>query len=257
MGISHHHLHRSSKQEQKDLSLKAIIEQVWKEHPSYGGLRLSLHLGINKKRVRRVMKKFSLKPPRRKAARRFCTQSTFHHDYSNLVRDITPTRKNQVWASDVSFFYFSGRWWYLATIKDIFTKQILAAQVSRHHDRFLILSVCKQAVKNTTDLPDIFHSDQGTEFMAHICTNFWEEKGVAVSVSDKASPWQNGYQESFFGRFKEEFGDINRFDSPGEFIAAIYQHIHYYNHHRIHTALKMPPAQFAQLLENPRHVLGT
>jgi len=67
-----------------------------------------------------------------------------------------------------------------------------------------------------------------------------------ISVSDKASPWQNGYQESFFGRFKEEFGDINRFETTGEMIEAIYQYIHYYNTKRIHTSLKMPPAVYAK-----------
>jgi putative transposase len=62
-----------------------------------------------------------------------------------------------------------------------------------------------------------------------------------VSVSDKASPWQNGYQESFFGRFKKEFGDINRFETTGEMIEAIYQYINYYSTKRIHTALKINP----------------
>jgi putative transposase len=64
-------------------------------------------------------------------------------------------------------------------------------------------------------------------------------------VSDVASPWQNGHQESFFGRFKQEFGDVNRFASVGELFEAIHHHIHYYNHQRIHTALKMPPTVFA------------
>ena len=73
-----------------------------------------------------------------------------------------------------------------------------------------------------------------------------EGLGVTISVSDKASPWQNGYQESFFGRFKEEFGDINRFETIGELLEAVYQYIHYYNTKRIHTSLKMAPAMFAE-----------
>jgi putative transposase len=60
-----------------------------------------------------------------------------------------------------------------------------------------------------------------------------------------ASPWQNGHQESFYGRFKDEFGDMNRFDGVGEFFESIHHQIHYYNHHRIHTTLKMSPAAFA------------
>jgi putative transposase len=130
--------------------------------------------------------------------------------------------------------------------------------VSKHHDRWLVPAVIKQAMQNTLCTPDIFHSDQGTEFMAKACTLFLEEHRVAISVSDVASPWQNGYKESFFSRFKDEFGLFNRFESPGEFIAEVYQQIHYYNHDRIHTALKMPPVKYAQMIsENPRHVLGS
>lgn len=257
VGIGHHHLHRKPKLEQKDQELKAQIEEAWETHYAYGALRLGLHLGINKKRIKRVMKKYELKPPRRKT-KKFCTKSTSHHTYTNLIKDLVPTRPNQIWASDVSFFKFAGKWWYLATIEDLYTRQILAAQVSRHHDRWLVLSTCKQAAAIAGCVPDIFHTDQGTEFMARACTMYWKEQDVAISVSDIASPWQNGYKESFFGHFKDDFGRTDRFSSPGEFIAAIYSQIHYYNHDRIHTALKMPPAKYAQLIsENPRHVLGS
>jgi transposase InsO family protein len=256
-GISHHHLHRTSKQEIKDEKLRDQIEQTWNDHSSYGQTRLSIHLKVNKKRIGRVMKKFALKPPKRKIP--YCTKkSRRHHTYTNLIKDFVPTRANQVWVSDVSYFRFMGRWWYLATVEDIFTREILAAQISRHHDRWLVLSASKQAVINTGTLPDIFHSDQGTEFMAHACTTFWEEQKVAISVSDTGSPWQNGYKESFFGHFKHDLGRTDRFNSPGEFIAAIYQQVRYYNHERIHTSIKMPPSHYAQLVsENTRRVLGT
>lgn len=82
--------------------------------------------------------------------------------------------------------------------------------------------------------------------MSKAVTNYLEQGGVQVSVSDKASPWQNGYKESFFGRFKEEFGDINRFETDGELIEEIYSKINYYNNYRIHTSLKMPPAVYAK-----------
>lgn len=69
-----------------------------------------------------------------------------------------------------------------------------------------------------------------------------------LTVSDKASPWQNGYQESFFGKFKDKLGDLDRFETIGELIEAIYQQVYYYNHERIHTALKMLPAVYAKQL---------
>jgi len=56
LGISHHHLHRQSKQEVRDRKLRGQIEKTWEEHPSYGQTRLSIHLKINKKRISRAMK---------------------------------------------------------------------------------------------------------------------------------------------------------------------------------------------------------
>lgn len=167
-------------------------------------------------------------------------------------------KPRHIWVGDVTFMWFQGRWWYLATVEDLFTRQVLGVQVSLHHDRFLIVSVIKQAVLAAGGTPDIFHSDQGTEFMARLCTQFWDDHLVQVSVSDKASPWQNGHQESFFSHFKAELGEINRLDSIGEFVAAIYQQVNYYNYDRLHRSLKATPVKFAQKVsENFRHVMGT
>jgi len=81
--------------------------------------------------------------------------------------------------------------------------------------------------------------------MAQCCTDALEDRGVQISISDVASPWQNGSVESFYGRFKDALGDLNRFETVGEMIESIYRHIHYYNHSHIHTILKMPPAIYA------------
>ena len=65
-------------------------------------------------------------------------------------------------------------------------------------------------------------------------------------MSKKGSPWQNGYQESFFGNWKVDIGDVNRFRTLGELTAEIYRSIHYYNNLRIHTSLGMAPREFAR-----------
>jgi transposase InsO family protein len=68
--------------------------------------------------------------------------------------------------------------------------------------------------------------------------------GAQLSMSAKSAPWQNGYKESFYSHFKAEAGDLNRFETLGELVEFIYQQIWYYNQHRIHSVLKMPPAEF-------------
>lgn len=247
MGVNRKNIYRVSKQTPKDIALKESIANVHIKHPAYGHKRLSLELKINKKRILRVMKIFGIKPPRRKI-HYYTTRSTSHHSYTNLIIDFVPTQAHDLWCSDLSYIKFQGKFWYLATIEDVFTRRVVAAQMGKSHDSELVLVTIKQAITNTEKAPEIFHSDQGTEFMAKVCTDYLESLGVKVSASDKASPWQNGYQESFFGKFKDEIGDLNRFETVGELIEAIYQQIHYYNHDRIHTALKMPPAVYAQLV---------
>lgn len=257
LGISRKNIYRELKQPVKDRALKQQIEAAHRQHPAYGHRRIAIHLGINHKRAQRVMAKFNLRPPRRRI-KRYSTVSTPHHSYHNLLIDLTVTAPHQVWCSDLSRFEYRGAVWYLATIEDLATRQILAKRIGKRHDSQLVLATLHQAFA-TGVTPFIFHSDQGTEFMAQRCTDVLEARGAQISVSDVASPWQNGYVESFYGRFKHELGDLNRFESAGEMIEAIYRHIHYYNHRRIHTALKMPPAVYAAHMfsDTCLHKLGT
>lgn len=252
LGIERKNIYRSSKLDQTDLVMAEQIRKVHQTDPAYGHRRVAWELNISPKRALRIMNKFGIKPPRRKVKSHWCTRSTDKHNYTNLITNIIPQAPHQIWASDVSYIKFQNRFWYLATIKDLTTKQIMAAQVSKKHNAQLIKTAIEQAL-NTGVKPQYFHSDQGTEFMAKICTDYLEANNIQVSVSKKASPWENGYQESFFGRFKEEFGDFNRFDHIGELIEEIYSKIYYYNYHRRHTALKVAPAVYAKQLSDKCH----
>jgi len=257
LGIDRKNIYRQRHLPAKDQVLKQQIEAVHHHHPAYGHRRIAIHLGINHKRAQRVMAKFNLRPPRRRV-QRYSTVSTPHHTYHNLLNNRTGTQPHQVWCSDLSRIEYRGTIWYLATVEDLTTRQIMAQRIGKHHDSHLVLSTLHQAFA-TGATPLVFHSDQGTEFMAQPCTDYLEHRGVQISVSDVASPWQNGYIESFYGRFKHELGDVNRFESAGEMIEAIYRHIHYYNHSRIHTALNMPPAVYAAqaFSDTCLHKLGT
>ncbi len=74
--------------------------------------------------------------------------------------------------------------------------------------------------------------------------------GTLISRSAPGFPWENGYQESFYGKFKVDLGDPSRFKTLGELVLAVYQTIYAYNHTRIHAALKMSPMQFARQTGN-------
>jgi putative transposase len=245
VGINPKNIYRECRQPLKDRLLKAEIETAHHEHPAYGHRRMADHLGVNHKRTQRVMAQFNLRPPRRTTRSDYCTRSTTPHSYPNLLKKLEAiTMPHHVWCSDLTRVVYRGAIWYLATIEDIATRQIIAHRLGKRHNSQLVFDTLQDAfAKEGT--PAIFHSDQGNEFMAQLCTQSLEDQGVLVSVSDAGSPWQNPHQESFFGRFKAEFGEVDRFDSTGHFLEAIHHHIHYYNHQYIHTSLRMPPALFA------------
>ncbi len=192
------------------------------------------------------MKKYGIKPPRRKIKRNYLTKSTSNHSYTNLIKELEIKQINQVWTSDLTYIKFDNRFIYFAVVKDSFTKRVLGAKISNRHNADLSLATIKVAVANEGQAPGIFHSDQGTEFMAAKCTGYLEKLNTKVSVSDKGKPWQNGSQESFFGRFKEDMGDISRFETLGELVEEIYSYIRYYNCHRIHTTIKTTPQKFLE-----------
>jgi putative transposase len=92
--------------------------------------------------------------------------------------------------------------------------------------------------------PAIVHSDQGSEYDSEDCTSFVRMIGAELSMRAKASPWQHGYQESFYSHFTAEAGDLNRFETLGELIECMYHQMYYYNYQRIHSVLKMTPVEF-------------
>ena len=245
LGISRQRIYYHKTLDQKDLLIKDKIKNVHKIHPAYGHRRVAMDLAFGKNRILRIMRKFGLKPPRRKARKVYLTRSTDNHHYTNLIKNMVVNKPNQIYVSDLTYLKFQRKNIYLATVEDIFTREIVSAQISDKHDSNLALTVIKGAV-NISRHPEVFHTDQGSEFMAQNVTGYLEQNGVKVSVSDKGSPWQNGYKESFFGRFKDENGDLNRFETLGELVEEIYSSLYDYNHFRIHTILKMAPFQFKQ-----------
>ena len=243
MQINHKNNYYKKHQSEKDAMLQEAIKKAHTKHPAYGYRRIALELGINHKRAQRAMQLYTIRPPRRRK-KRVLTKAKQQHSYSNELKDREVALPHEVWCSDVSYIKYAGTFFYLITVEDIMSRQILAATLARSHTSKSILEVVKEAVTKVGRAPEIFHSDQGKEFLSQDCIKFWEKQRTKLSVSDKGSPWQNGYQESFFSRFKEEFGAVDRFETEGELLEALYKHIHYYNNERIHSSLKTAPAKF-------------
>ena len=218
------------------------------EHPAYGHRRVAIALGMNRKPIKRVMKANGLKPKLRRGWRPTKPEDLNKPEtrVENVLKVICPVRANVVWAGDFTYLWFSDRFWYMATVIDIYTREIVGWHIANHHTTALIMDAFNDALRRTKTDPRYFHSDQGSEYVSGAYESLLREYGTTPSHSSKSSPWQNGYQESFYSQFKLELGNPNRFTHIGELIEAIHQQIAYYNHRRIHSALRMPPVLFKQ-----------
>jgi len=248
IGISRSHGYYKAKQPVKDWKTKQMIESVLSVHPSYGHKRIALHLGINKKRVLRVMKIYGIKPYRRYVKRKYVKKPK-DSVFPNLLRTESPNGPGDIYASDFTYIKFQRKWLYVATVLDVYTREIVGVSMLTTHSTQLVLNALASAVLHRPP-PRIIHSDQGSEYTSADYTQFVQNVGIVQSMSAPGCPWENGYQESFYKGFKLDLGDPNRFETLGELVAEIYLTLNYYNTKRIHTSLNTTPVEFAQALEN-------
>lgn len=217
-------------------------------NPSYGHRRLAISLGLGKKRVRRVMRLFNLKPYRRKARwHKSRDERREEAVYINQIKGFCPRVPGYTWVCDFTYLKWFSRYIYLATVMDIYSREIVGWHISTRHTTDLTTNALKDALKSKGKKPTYIHSDQGSEYNSKQYIKYLNTWGINISMSKKASPWENPFQESFYNNFKTDLGlEFNRFTTLGQFTSAIHQTINYYNHQRIHTSLKTTPSLFAQ-----------
>lgn len=257
LGVSRSSLYYKSKQDEVDGQLRQQILIVLGLNPSYGHKRIALEFHLNKKRILRAMKKFSIRPYRKRARklRKKTDEGKQVCKWKNEIIGFCPIKPDIVWASDFTYIKYKGRFIYLATIIDVYTREIIGWNISTRHDTNLVLGALKHALERTKSLPVYLHSDQGSEYDAKEYEKFVLKLGIIMSMSHKSSPWENAFQESFYSQFKVDLGMVNRFETMEELIEEIYQTIFYYNNTRIHTSLKMSPIAFKQNYENRLQIL--
>ncbi len=248
LGVSRSSLYYEKKIPAKDLQMKEKILKVMGKHPAYGHKRIAMALKLNKKRILRVMNKFDLKPYRRRARKpnKPDDQNKQPSIYPNLIKYFCPIRPNVVWVADFTYISFQGMFIYLATIEDRFTRKIVGFNIGSRHSAELVCVAFNNALKTTGKPPLYHHCDRGSEYDSTEYLNLLKRENIQISMSKKASPWENPHKESDYSNFKLDLGHTSQFDSMGELINAIYQTIYYYNNKRIHTTLKMSPQRFIE-----------
>lgn len=193
-----------------ETSVRQAVEELATQFPTYGSWRVAAqlrrepyHLGVNRKRVQRVMSEIGLtRPPKPRTAPRTTDSTHRYRRYPNLVSKLEVTHPDQVWVSDITYIRLLQGFVYLAIIMDVFTRCIRGWHLDRSLEGELTLNALERSLVNHT--PTIHHSDQGAQYAANAYVDRLEQAGVAVSMADVGDARQNGYAERVIRTIKEE-----------------------------------------------------
>ncbi len=245
-GCSRQALYGKGLMDLKDEELRERILPVMDENPAYGYRRVAIDLREPKNKVQRVMAKFGLMARiQRKKRKGQQNQGPPRIVPSNLMSRLCPIVPNFMWAGDFTeFLLWRRRRIFLATVIDVFTREIVGWNIGQHHTAGLVIEALEDAFKRRGIAPCVFHSDQGSEYTSWECAFWIASHSVCPSWSPKGKPWVNGRKESFYSHFKLEIGDMGKVGSIPDFYEAVSRQIRYYNQKRIHSRLKMSPSQF-------------
>ena len=223
------------------------IVQLASTYGRYGYRRITALLPregwrVNHKRVERIWRREGLKVPKKQPRR----GRLWLNDGSCLR--LRPGWPNHVWSYDfVADRTSDGRPLKMLTVVDEYTRECLAIDVERRADAMSVLERLA-ALFLEQGAPDYLRSDNGSEFTARMVRNWLERVGVKTLFIEPGSPWENGYVESFNGKFRDECLNGETFDTVAEAKVLIERWRREYNQVRPHSALGYrPPAPEAIL----------
>lgn len=243
----------------RDIILKAFNFKMRKKGARQVKMTLEGHLGIvyNLKRIRRIMKKYNIVCPIRRANpyRRMMKATKEHRVLPNLLnRKFKQNVPGKVLLTDITYlFYGNGRKSYLSTVKDGSTNEILAYHISDKITLDIVTDTIHKLMSNRQVklAKDAFiHSDQGAHYTSPVFQNLVKSYKLNQSMSRRGNCWDNAPQESFFGNLKDE-ALIKSCQSLGALKREIDEYMLYYNNYRYQWGLKkMTPVQYRNHLLN-------
>lgn len=259
---------RRSSEEEKDRADFELILEAYKYRGYDKGRRgiymRLLHTGIrmNQKKISRLMKKYNLFCPIRKANpfRRMAKALKTDAVSDNLVkREFTEHGAGKILLTDITYLFYNRICKaYLSVIKDACTKQVLAYVVSESLEVDFVLETVnilldKHGGNLRTDA--ILHSDQGCHYTSISFRKLLKDKELRQSMSRRGNCWDNAPQESFFGHMKDEI-DLEGCRTYEDLLVVIDDYMDYYNNERYQWELaKLSPNQYAEYLRTGQHPL--
>lgn len=234
-----------------DEKLREWIERIHEDFPGYGYRRVTRELErrgqkVNEKRVRRVMKKFGLRPITwRKFVR---TTDSRHHlpVYPNLLKKRQVRAINEVWVADITYIRIRSSFVYLAAVLDLYSRRIVGWAVSRRIDTELCLTALQMALQTRRACGCIHHSDRGVQYASIQYVTLLRQHGLQISMSAKGNPYDNAFMESFYKTLKYEevyLWNYETFEDVIERLPFFLEEV--YNRKRLHSSIGYrPPTEF-------------
>lgn len=235
--------------------LEEITRIYWLSQGRYGSPRVFQALKskgylIGRKRVERLMREAGLVARCFKVVRRTPNLKNFQHAGCNVLLDMAkPTGCNQVWVGDVTYLKLNGRWQYLSTVMDLYSRRIIGWSLSEHRRTELTITSLTHALKRR-GYPNnlIFHSDRGIEYLGYEFREVLREYAIKQSFNRPGHCGDNAFMESFFHTLKGELIRQSIYKNVKMLRRALSGYINgFYNGVRMHSSIGyVSPIQYEQ-----------
>ena len=222
----------------EDLELMGLLDRQYLKTPYYGSRRMRVWLRTqgyltNRKRVGRLMRVMGLEANYRKP--NTSKPAPEHQVYPYLLRGVEVNRVNQVWSADITYLPMAQGFLYLVAIMDWHSRYVLAWRLSNTLDVDFCLEALAEALSQGK--PEIFNTDQGSQFTSQAFTGLLLERGIQISMDGKGRYLDNIFMERLWRSVKYEEVYLKAYQSGSEARRGIEAYLDFYNRERPHQAL--------------------
>lgn len=234
LGLAHSTwYYRPAGESVENLALMRRIDEQYLRTPFYGSRKMAEVLGVNRKRVQRLMRVMGIEAIYPK--RRTTWPGAGHKIYPYLLRNVEVTRPDQVWTSDITYVPLRHGFLYLVAVMDWYTRYVLSWRLSNTLTGNFCIEALEEALSLAT--PEIFNSDQGVQFTAAAFTSRLETAGIAISMDGRGRAIDNVFIERLWRSVKYEEVYLRDYTDGWHAEESLAAYFHFYNEERIHQAL--------------------
>jgi putative transposase len=220
---------------EEDLTLMKLIDRQYLATPFYGARKIAAWLKsqgqrVNRKRVQRLMRLMGLKAIYRRP--RTSQPAPGHKVYPYLLSGMKITRPNQVWAADITYIPMARGFLYLVAIIDWYSRYVLSWKLSNTLDADFCVEALEEVLRQGT--PEIFNTDQGSQFTGEAFTGLLEQHGIRISMDGKGSYNDNLFIERLWRTVKYEEVYLKAYQDGREARIGLGNYFRFYNSERPH-----------------------